>query len=355
VEAFMRGQNLDLLAPVRFLSPGEEPSGDCRATSPDRGLVTASLEKANREYGHPRSAQLAAALADPATRVVITGQQPGLFGGPLYTLSKAVAVALWAERLRAAGEPAIALFWMATEDHDFRESSQASFFTSQGLRTVDLGEDREPLVPVGLRALGPEVSRSLAELRESIPGERYGQWLEQIAGWYTPEATFGEAFARLMVALLGDRCPLLVDARLAGLKEAQRPWLKRIVEQRQELGEEFADRDRQIIQAGFPLQVRPQPGSSPLFLEVDRQRRRIEWRERGRFGLRGDPEFEKEIAWLLETIEAQPERVSPGVRARSAIQDAVFGTCLQILGPARCPTCRRPLPCSPCSGFRLHG
>ena len=333
VDAFLRGQGLDLLAPVRFLMPGEEPKGDCRKTSPDRRQLASALAEANRGYGHPAAQRLGDRLADPATRVVITGQQPGLFGGPLYTLSKAVAVSLWAERLEAAGEPAVAAFWMATEDHDFLESSQASFFTSDGLRTFDLGEDQEPLVPVGLRQLGSGVNQVLAELRRVIPGDRYGEWLDRIGGWYRPESRFGEAFAQLMVAMLGERCPLLVDAQLGGLKAAQQPWLRQVVEQRAALGVAFSNRDREISEAGYPLQVRPQPGSSPLFLRLGRQRRRIEWRESNRFGLRGDPDFEREVDWLLEVIEDEPERVSPGVRARSVIQDAVFGTCLQVLGP----------------------
>ena len=333
VEAFLQGRSLELLSPVRFLAPGELPTGDCSASTPDRGELATALAGANREYGHPDAARLSEKLADAATRVVITGQQPGLFGGPLYTLSKAVAAALWAERLQAAGEPAVALFWMATEDHDFRESSRAAFFSSQGLSAIDLGEDREPLVPVGLRVLGPKVNSVLAELQQVMPGDRYGDWLEQLGDWYKPEASFGEAFARLMVALMGERCPLLVDAMLPDLKRAQRPWLRRIVEQRAAVGKTFAERDREITAAGYPLQVKPQPGSSPLFLQQGRERRRIEWRGADRLTLRGDEEFEQDIDWLLEIIGNDPGRVSPGVRARSAIQDAVLGSCLQILGP----------------------
>lgn len=333
VEALLEGEGLDLLDPVRYLVPGGQSMGDCGAVGPERRALAAALGRANESYGHPAAASLAEELADPATRVVITGQQPGLFGGPLYTLSKAVAVSLWAEHLRAAGEPAVALFWMATEDHDFRESSQASFLTPAGLRRFDLGEDREPLVPVGERRLGAGVTEILSELRQTFPGDRYGDWLERLGEWYRPEATFGEAFAQLMVAMLGDRCPLLVDARLGALKTAQRPWLQQIVEQREELGAAFADRDSRIIAAGYPLQVKPQPGTSPLFLQTDRQRRRIEWRQANRFGLRGEPGFEEDVGWLERIIDEEPDRVSPGVRARSAIQDAVFGTCLQILGP----------------------
>jgi len=132
---------------------------------------------------------------------------------------------------------------------------------------------------------------------------------------------------------MGERCPLLVDAMLPDLKRAQRPWLRRIVEQRAAVGKTFAERDREITAAGYPLQVKPQPGSSPLFLQQGRERRRIEWRGADRLTLRGDEEFEQDIDWLLEIIGNDPGRVSPGVRARSAIQDAVLGSCLQILGP----------------------
>ena len=333
VEAFLKGDNLDLLAPVRFLGPEAQPAGDCQVVPPDRRELARALGEANSQYGHTEAGELAAQLADPSTRVVITGQQPGLFGGPLYTLSKAVAAQLWAERLRAAGEQAMALFWMATEDHDFRESSRASFFTTEGVTAVDLGEDAEPLVPVGSRVLGPEVKRVLAELHQTMPGDRYGEWLTTLGEWYAPEVRFGEAFARFMVHILGERCPLIVDAMLPALKSAQKPWMRRIVEQRFDLTTAFEDRDRQIIGKGFPLQVRPQPGASPLFLERDGQRRRIEWRGATGFRLRGDDGFNGEVEGLLEILEEEPQRVSPGVRARSAIQDAAFGTCLQILGP----------------------
>jgi uncharacterized protein YllA (UPF0747 family) len=173
----------------------------------------------------------------------------------------------------------------------------------------------------------------LAELRQLIPGDRYGEWLASLGRWYTPESRFGEAFAQLLVSILGDRCPLIVDAMLPALKSAEGPWMQRIVEQRSDLTRAFESRDHQIITKGYPLQVRPQPGTSPLFLEHGGQRRRIEWRGTTGFRLRGDEDFKGGVEELLEVVAEEPERVSPGVRARSAIQDAMFGTCLQVLGP----------------------
>lgn len=329
--AFLGGNDLALLEPLRFLAPEALPDAPQRLV--DRAALAHGLESANESYGHPEAARLAAKLADPATRVVVTGQQPGLFGGPLYTLSKAVAAVRWAERIEAAGGSAVAVFWVATEDHDFREVSRAAFLAADGPRAFDLGEDAAPLLPVGMRSFGPGIETLLEALREAMPGDRFAQWTETLARWYRPEARFGEAFSRLLVHLLGGRAPLMLDAMLPAVKEAQRPWLRRLVACRDALDEAFAGRDAEIVQQGYELQVRPQPGASPLFLLHGQERRRVEWRPGERLVLRGGDGAERGVAWLLETIEENPGVVSPGVLARAPVQDAILGTALQVLGP----------------------
>lgn len=332
--AFLAGRDADLLAPVRFLAPGTLPRGGPALPS-SRAEVAAALQTANAAYGHPRASELARRLADPAVRVVITGQQPGLFGGPLYAFSKMIAAVLWAEALERAGEPAVALYWVASEDHDWAEVSSATVLGAQAPRTVSLGPDPEPLVPVGMRTLGPGVEAALAEMAAAVPGDLYAEWVAKLGRWYRPEARFGEAFSRLMVHLMGDSCPLLVDAMLPALKSAQRPWLSRLVERREEVEAAYARRDAEITERGYPLQISPQRGASPLFLLHRGERRRIEWREGG-FALRGrDPGNPGggTIADLLRIVEENPGVVSPGALARPAVQDAVFGTTLQVLGP----------------------
>ncbi len=329
--AFLQGGSLDLLEPLGFTADASPPAAPPPRV--DRRELAQALAVANSAYGHPASAEMARKLADPATRVVVTGQQPGLFGGPLYTLSKAVAAVLWAERLEAGGQPAVAVFWVANEDHDYREVSSAVFLTGDGARSFDLGEDPSPLLPVGMRTLGPEMPQVLAALGAANPGDRWAEWVERLAAWYRPDARFGEAFSRLVVGLLGERCPLMLDAMLPALKEAQRPWLRRLVEERREIEEAFTARERRIAAAGFELQVKPSPGASPLFFLHGQARRRVEWRDGGRIGLRGEEGFERPVEWLLEAIDGNPGVVSPGVMARTALQDAALGTSILVLGP----------------------
>jgi bacillithiol synthase len=343
--AFLEGRDLDLLEPLRLLAPGALPEGGAPGPRPDRRRLAASLRSANRAYGHPGADRLSALLADPEAAVVVGGQQPGLFGGPLYTLSKMVAIGRWAEALAGSpaggGRPAVAVFWVATEDHDWAEVSWATFLTPEGPRRFDLGPDPDPLLPLGMRTLGPAFCRSSQALPEIRSSERPLRW----SGWttlsriYRPDARFGEAFCRWATEVLGDRCPLLLDAMDPAVKEAEAPVARRLVERRAEWEEDSAAADRRIEERGHPLQVHPQRGLSPLFELRGGERRRIEWsrsngggegvylpapRRRGSAPPdRGPP----------ATIADNPAVVSPGVLARPAIQDAILGTTLQVLGP----------------------
>ena len=329
--AFLAGREVDLLAPLRFAHPDRPPRWP-EGPAPDRSALAAGMAVANRAYGHPAADALAEKLADPRTRVVATGQQPGLFGGPLYALSKMVAASRWAAALEAEGEPAVAVFWVATEDHDWAEVARTTLLSPGGLRRFDLGPDPEPLAPLGTRTLGPEMARVHREIEEAFPGPTYQTWRETLARWYRPDARFGEAFCRLMAHLLGARCPLLLDAMLPELKIAERPHLRRLVEEREALEAAYAAQDDEIVRRGLPLQVTPQRGLSPLFLFSRGERRRIEWRGADRYALRGRDE-EHPVEQLLAAIDENPGVVSPGVLARPAIQDAVLGTSILLLGP----------------------
>ena len=331
--AWLAGKETDLLAPLRLLAPGTLP--EMAPPHVDRRAIAAGLVRTNTAYGHPRAAELAAKLADPATAVVVGGQQTGLFGGPLLALVKAAAAVRHAEDLEAAGRPAVALFWMATEDHDWAEVASATFLGPSGLQTLALADDPSPLAPVGCRTIGAEVESVFAALAAGYPNERFSEWRQRLSEWWAPGQRFGDAFARQTVALLGERSPLLLDSMLPELKQAERPHLLRLIEARAEVEAAYLAAEQRIAARGFELQVAPQRGASPLFLLRDGARRRIEWSGDAGFRLRGASASEpvEPVARLVALLESDPGLVSPGVLARPAIQDAVLGTTLQVMGP----------------------
>src|SRR5688572_12650439 len=127
---FVHGERHDLLAPLVFAVPGALPRLEARPG--ERAQIAGDLERANASYGHPRARELARRFAEPDTLVVVAGQQAGLFGGPLYSLTKMAGATLVAERLERAGCKAVAVFWVATEDHDFAEVAHAGFLGADG-------------------------------------------------------------------------------------------------------------------------------------------------------------------------------------------------------------------------------
>ena len=327
--AWLRGEHQDLLEPLHFLMPGDRPTGP--APEVDREALAAALATANSGYGHPAAAEKARLLADPATRVVVTGQQPGLWGGPLLSLNKMIAAQRWAEELTASGQPAVAVFWVATEDHDWAEMTRVGLYGRGEARQLDLGEDPAPLLPLGMRTFGSTLPELETEAEGLLGAQAPG--LDWARRWYRPDARFGEAFSRLLVSLLGERAPLLFDAMLPEIKELQRPLLRKLVEKRREAAAALERREQAILERGFPLQVKPQPEASPLFLLQGTERRRIVWKDEG-YHLRGEEGPARPLAELYEIVEDNPSVLSPGVLARPAIQDALLGTTLQVMGPS---------------------
>ncbi len=122
---------------------------------------------------------------------------------------------------------------MATEDHDFAEI--ASCVLPQGDPEIcGLGDDRHPLMPVGMRTLGPEIV-PLLEQAEEMFGAEASEVLDSLRAAYRPDARIGEAFSKFMVSLLGERSPLVLDSMLPSLKIAEADSMRRIVERRFEV------------------------------------------------------------------------------------------------------------------------
>jgi bacillithiol biosynthesis cysteine-adding enzyme BshC len=335
-QAFRTPGGERLLSPLRLVSSVEELLVAAPPRAVDRRELARGLGSANERYGHRRATRLAERLADPRTAVVVTGQQPGFLGGPLYSLVKALAAVRWAEAIERSGRPAVAVFWMATEDHDWAEVARVDWWASSGLREASLGEDASPLCPVGERSFGPATGDVLRAIRESLPGPGAAQRFDELTASTVDSGRFAEGFARLYCELLGDDAPLFLDAQLPELKAAERPWLRRLVEQRDEIGAAIEAAEFELKAGGLSPQVRPQPGAGQLFVTRSGpsgpERRRVLWSGEQTYTLRGSDEPQP-ISELLETIEARTALVSPGVLSRQAVQDAVLGTSLMVLGP----------------------
>ena len=167
-------------------------------------------------------------LADGAVLAVTTGQQPGLFTGPLYTIYKALSVIALAQRLeRELGAPVVPVFWVAGDDHDFAEANHTTFLNAQGdLADIVLRERPAdaPLAPLARERCGVEIRGALDQLKSGTPDTEFKadvvRWLESA---YRPDVTLADACAEALQALLAPRGLAVLRAHDRGAKQAAAP------------------------------------------------------------------------------------------------------------------------------------
>src|SRR5437870_2176761 len=160
--------------------------------------------------------------------VVTTGQQPGLFTGPLYTVYKALSAIALARRLeRERRMPVVPVFWVAGDDHDFAEANHAWVLDAGGELVRIVLRERPPdapLVPLARETCGPEVAAALARLTDGLPETEFKAGVvEWLARWYRPETTLADAFAGALHALLDSRGLVVLRAYAPSAKRAAAP------------------------------------------------------------------------------------------------------------------------------------
>ena len=261
---------------------------------------------------------------------VVTGQQVGLFGGPLLTLLKAAtAVALAAEATARTGHPHVPVFWLATEDHDLEEVDQVSLLSKHALERLRLGL-KSGGQPVGSVVLGDRVSAILDQVGELLA---FAPIYDTLKASYTPDATLGGAFARLMAKLFAAHGLIVMDAAGRDFHTLGKPALRAAIEQVQPLEDALLARTEELEAAGYHAQVLIKPGHSLLFL-IDQetgQRHPLRHLSDGTWKAGSNTITANE---LLTILDVAPERVSPNALLRPVMQDTILPTAAYVGGPA---------------------
>ncbi|WP_420454540.1 bacillithiol biosynthesis cysteine-adding enzyme BshC [Rubrivirga sp.] len=300
-----------------------------------RDAVADVLAEQNRTWGASDDVlALVETLRRPDAVAVVTGQQLGLFAGPLYTVYKAqTAVRLAARLADEAGCPAVPVFWLADEDHDVAEIRRAAFVDGEHVRycTYDDGRppdaDRGPVGRIVLDAAATE--RALAELEAALPdGPGRADALRLARDAYVPGRTMRDAFAHLLRALVPDI--VLMSADDARLKRLAAPVFEREARAWPETLASLEERSRALVDAGFHAQIGPTPVN--LFVMGEGARTPLDPDDGGGFVRRGTGE-PISTDDLRARIDADPVSISPNVVLRPLVQDTLLPTAAYVAGP----------------------
>ncbi len=303
----------------------------------DRGLLCDALEEMNRKFGASlKTLEHISLLREADAVAVVSGQQAGLFTGPLYTIYKALSAVRMAECMRERGLKAVPVFWVATEDHDFEEVSRTFVLDVDGHEVSITNEPKRCYedLPVGYIKLDDSIHETIADLFAALPQTEFTPGLrEMIASTWTPQTYFGDAFAKMLTRVLGEYgiivlCPL--DSRL---KELASPVYVEAIKQSELLVEALKARNDDLIRAGYDAQVYVGDDYFPLFWQArDGTRNALKRSEKGTFRTKdGSREFKLEE--LAEIAMREPTRFSPSVVLRSVVQDYLLPT-VQYFGGA---------------------
>jgi len=323
--------NGDFRDPAAF----EQQIGRLKSRKYDRGRLAEILREQNQSYGcGPQTLENIEALVHDETFVVVTGQQVGLFSGPLYTIYKALTAIKLADSLsNQTGVRVVPIFWLATDDHDFAEINHVDLLDQTGQPQRISYEDRPPQerVPVGGLRFSDEIEACVGALDEMTPPSEFKlEILSLLSDAYQPGRTFTEAFSIWVTHLFGAYGLVLIDPSHPDLiAMAQQPVLTEI-EEGSPSSRCAMKASQLLIEKSYTPQVPQQERRLNLFLAED-ERHPIHVSGDG-FSVK-DPDRRFTRKELFEMARANPRAFSPNVLMRPLVQDTILPTVAYVGGP----------------------
>jgi bacillithiol biosynthesis cysteine-adding enzyme BshC len=304
----------------------------------DRQKVCDALASMNQRWGAGEATlnniQL---LRETDCVAVVSGQQAGLFTGPLYTIYKALSAVKLAGCLRQRNTKAVPVFWIATEDHDFAEVAKAEFISRDcQLNRVDVSAalHREGQ-PVGRVLLDESIDRVVDELFELLPNSEFaGDMKALVKHAWQPGRGHAESFAIMMTSLLGSHGLIFLDPLEPELKQLAAPLYSEAARRAPEIATAIEQRSAELESSGYHAQVLASANSFPLFLHDDEGARHALVRvENGKYQTKdvADQYTAEEHATMAQST---PERFSPNVTLRAVVQDYLLPTIAYYGGAA---------------------
>jgi bacillithiol biosynthesis cysteine-adding enzyme BshC len=285
-----------------------------------------------RRNAPAESRDAARRLADPRTVVVITGQQAGLFGGPLFTLLKALTAMKLAEQVsRDHGVPVVPVFWIDAEDHDWPEVSSCTVLDNEfAPRTITLKDlHGAGELPISRLTLDGQIDEAVAALQAALPETDFTlTLLANLKTAYRSGVGMADAFGRFVESVLGPHGLVVYDSSDPAAKPLAGHVFAHELAHPGETAQLAARAGQALIAAGYHAQVTPAEGAVSLFYLNDGRHSVRFSGDRATVGTR-----ETSLSALLEEVEQAPQHFSPNVLLRPIVQDTLFPTICYVAGP----------------------
>jgi bacillithiol synthase len=272
-------------------------------------------------------------LSDPQAVAIVTGQQAGAFGGPLFTILKAITALQLARRAESrVGGPAVAVFWVDAEDHDWNEIASCTVLDAQfQSQTITLAApDGAGELPIASLKLDDRVGAAIDALDATLARTEFtDSVIASLRAAYRPGVGMAETFARWIESVLGPYGLVVFDASDPAVKPLVADVFRRELASPGQTAALAARSGEAFSARGHSPQVVPQPDSVSLF-SLDGTRKPI--RRQGNEYAIGEHTYS--VTALADQAASSPHHFSPNVLLRPIVQDTLFPTICYVAGPS---------------------
>jgi len=316
-------------------SAWQQTIGRVQRSPRDRARLSAIVDaQLARRGSAPEAKQSAARLKEPSAVAVVTGQQAGVFGGPLYTLLKAISAIQLARQIeQAQSVPVVPVFWIEADDHDWAEVKSADLLDADlQVRQVSLDDpDGAGTRPVASIALDARVDAAITALESALPPTEFTpQVLAKLRLCYRAGATLSTALGCWLDELLGKHGLVVFEASDPAAKPLAADLFVHELSHSADTASLVRAATDKMRQLGHAPQVEATDDGTTL-MYVDGEGRRPIKRRDGGYAIGG---ASRTAAELSAEAKAHPERFSPGVLLRPIVQDRLFPTIAYVGGPS---------------------
>ena len=310
-------------------------------TIPRAELVAALRNQHSRWNTGKATLQHIEKLADSNTFAVVTGQQAGVLGGPLYTFFKTMTVINLAKQLQQQfpEKQFVPVFWLEVNDSDFAEIAKTHYLTKENeLKTLQLDESPDEAdKPIAAR----KISDAVAKWREIADADFFdtefkSAALDAFIGSYKSGRGYADAFADLLLTFFGEHGLVLFDPSGSGVCRLAQPLFEKALTNADKILNVANQRNNELSDAGYGTQIHFNPNQTLLFLNDKNARRvRVDIDDSGQFLLKY-PDGHRPVARedLLKTCSDSPQYLSPNVALRPLMQDSLLPTVAYVGGPS---------------------
>ncbi|MDH5449646.1 MAG: bacillithiol biosynthesis cysteine-adding enzyme BshC [Candidatus Bathyarchaeota archaeon] len=324
IDYLRRSKRVRLVFPKHF-----KDTNIVRKSRVGRQKIVDKLLDYNRKLKAPRQViQNIESLLRPETHAVITGQQPGLFSGPLYTIYKAMSTIVICERLSDQTYTFIPIFWNASEDHDLSEVNHITVFKQNEPFKIQYSCESRGIAFSHMSLDKSELKRMLTIVENVCPNTEFkASLLQDVGAAIQGSSTIGDFFSRFMIYLFGELGLVMIEPQY--LRDLMIPVFDKLIRRPTECTRILNEAGSRLNRLGYSPKIHKKSNVCNFFiLDDEGARHRVTYNGEFRVGSDGYTQGE-----LLRLLDDEPSRFSANAITRSVTQDSLFPTFAYAAGP----------------------